>query len=275
QPSYVLEGTMEKFAEGQIKILLCTNIVESGLDIQNANTIIVEDVHLFGLAQMYQLRGRVGRADKEAHAYLFHPPKSLLTIDASDRLAALEECSGLGHGFQLAERDMGIRGFGSVFGEQQSGDIANVGIDLYSEMLFESLSKVGQYRLLPVPYEDVQLGFDVSTRLPFEYIDELDDPTRVVEEAEEAAQKDLWTLMNFTEQLRRHYGKEPPSMELILKKIYVKRMAADLGITEIRKLTKTIAMRTSMTKEAFKLLLEAMSSDPLRSSLKFEDSYIQ
>ncbi|GLJ46200.1 hypothetical protein SUGI_0973400 [Cryptomeria japonica] len=275
QASYLLEETMKNFAEGLIKILLCTNIVESGLDIQNANTIIVEDVHLFGLAQMYQLRGRVGRADKEAYAYLFHPKKALMSIDAIDRLAALEACSGLGRGFELAERDMAIRGFGSIFGEQQSGDIANVGIDLYTEMLSEGLSKVGQYRLVPVPYEVVQLGFDIKSRLPFEYIDELDDPTRVIEEAEGAAQKDLWSLMNFTEQLRRQYGKEPPSMELILKKIYVKRMAADLGITEIVKSVKTLVMRTSMTKEAFKFLLEAMSTDHLRSSLKFEDGCIK
>nr|ATB19863.1 putative DEAD/DEAH box helicase [Callitropsis funebris] len=275
QAAYLLENTMKDFAEGEIKILLSTNIVESGLDIQNANTIIIEDVHLFGLAQMYQLRGRVGRADKEAYAYLFHPQKSRMSDDALDRLAALQECSGLGCGFRLAERDMAIRGFGSIFGEEQSGDIANVGIDLYTEMLSESLSKVGQYRLAPVPYEVVQLGFHINSRLPYEYIDALDDPRRIIEEAEGAAKEDLWTLMNFTEQLRRQYGKEPPSMELFLKKIYVKRMAADLGITEIAKSAKAIVMRTSMTREAFKFLLEAMPTDHLRSSLKFEGGHIK
>ncbi|KAL6139356.1 hypothetical protein ACLB2K_057661 [Fragaria x ananassa] len=142
QYSKQLEETMEKFSQGEIKILTCTNIVESGLDIQNANTIIIQDVQQFGLAQLYQLRGRVGRADKEAHAHLFYPEKSLLTDQALERLAALEECCQLGQGFQLAERDMGIRGFGTIFGEQQTGDVGNVGIDLFFEMLFESLSKV-------------------------------------------------------------------------------------------------------------------------------------
>eukprot|EP01018_Ginkgo_biloba_P018318 Gb_38755 [translate_table: standard] len=275
QFSNLLEETMERFAEGGIKILISTNIVESGLDIQNANTIIVQDVHIFGLAQLYQLRGRVGRADKEAHAYLFYPDKALLSDEALERLAALEECCGLGQGFHLAERDMGIRGFGSIFGEQQSGDVANVGVDLYFEMLFESLSKVGQHRLVPVLYEDVQIDVDVTARLPFEYINELDHPTRVIEEAEQAARKDLWSLMHFTEQLRRDYGKEPPSMELLLKKIYVKRMAADLGIAQIFKSGRTIGMRTCMTKESFKLLSEAMTSDFLRSCLTFEDNRIK
>ncbi|KAG9130207.1 hypothetical protein Leryth_004218 [Lithospermum erythrorhizon] len=152
QYSKQLEDTMERFAQGEIKILICTNIVESGLDIQNANTIIVQDVQQFGLAQLYQLRGRVGRADKEAHAYLFYPDKSMLTDQALDRLAALEECCELGQGFQLAERDMAIRGFGNIFGEQQTGDVGNVGIDLFFEMLFESLSKVSSIIFIELDY---------------------------------------------------------------------------------------------------------------------------
>ncbi|KAK1270799.1 hypothetical protein QJS04_geneDACA021068 [Acorus gramineus] len=157
QYSRQLEGTMEKFALGETKILVCTNIVESGLDIENANTIIIQDVHQFGLAQLYQLRGRVGRSDKEAHAYLFYTDKSLLSDQALERLVALEECRDLGQGFQLAERDMGIRGFGNIFGEQQTGDVGNVGVDLFFEMLFESLSKVDEHRLVSVPYSDVQV----------------------------------------------------------------------------------------------------------------------
>ncbi|XP_057997348.1 ATP-dependent DNA helicase At3g02060, chloroplastic isoform X2 [Hevea brasiliensis] len=156
QYSKQLEDTMEKFAHGEIKILICTNIVESGLDIQNANTIIIQDVQQFGLAQLYQLRGRVGRADKEAYAHLFYLDKSLLSDQALERLKALEQCKELGQGFQLAERDMGIRGFGTIFGEQQTGDVGNVGIDLFFEMLFESLSKVEEHRVISVPYQSVQ-----------------------------------------------------------------------------------------------------------------------
>ncbi|KAK4757420.1 hypothetical protein SAY87_018721 [Trapa incisa] len=156
QYSKQLEDTMEKFAQGEIRILICTNIVESGLDIQNENTITIQDVQQFGLVQLYQLRGRVGHADKEAHAYLFYPNKSLLSDQTLERLAALEEYCKLGQGFQLAERDMGIKGFGTIFGEQQTGDVGNVGIDLFFEMLFEILSKVEEHRVFPVTYQDIQ-----------------------------------------------------------------------------------------------------------------------
>ncbi|TYI08419.1 hypothetical protein ES332_A09G000600v1 [Gossypium tomentosum] len=235
QYSKQLEETMEKFAQGEIKILICTNIVESGLDIQNANTIIIQDVQQFGLAQLYQLRGRVGRADREAYAYLLYPDKSLLSDQALERLAALEECRELGQGFQLAERDMGIRGFGTIFGEQQTGDVGNVGIDLFFEMLFESLSKVEEHRVVSVPYQSVE----------------------------------------FTENLRRQYGKEPYSMEILLKKLYVRRMAADLGISRIYASGKMVGMETSMSKRVFKLMTDSMISDVHRNSLIFDGDQIR
>ncbi|KAG1331624.1 ATP-dependent DNA helicase, chloroplastic [Cocos nucifera] len=282
QYSKQLEETMEKFALGEIEILICTNIVESGLDIQNANTIIVQDVHQFGLAQLYQsidtisvimlieqLRGRVGRADKEAYAYLFYPDKSLLSDQALERLAAIEEYRDLGQGFHLAERDMGIRGFGNIFGEQQTGDIGNVGIDLFFEMLFESLSEVEEHRLVSVPYSIVQLDINVTPHLSSEYINYLDNPIELIREAEKAAEKDMWSLMQFTEHLRCQYGKEPRSMELLLKKLYVRRMAADLGITKIYASGKTVHIATNMTKKVFKIMTESMASDVHRNCLVF------
>ncbi|XP_052172477.1 ATP-dependent DNA helicase At3g02060, chloroplastic isoform X2 [Diospyros lotus] len=275
QYSKQLEETMEKFAQGEIKILICTNIVESGLDIQNANTIIIQDVQQFGLAQLYQLRGRVGRADKEAHAHLFYPDKSLLSDQALERLAALEECQDLGQGFQLAERDMGIRGFGNIFGEQQTGDVGNVGIDLFFEMLFESLSKVEEHRVISVPYLSVQLDLNINTHLPSEYINYLENPMEIIHEAEKAAEKDIWSLMQFTENLRRQYGKEPYSMEILLKKLYVRRMAADLGISRIFASGKMVGMKTNMTRKVFKLITDSMASDIHRNSLSFEEDQIK
>ncbi|CAN6470507.1 unnamed protein product [Victoria cruziana] len=275
QYSKLLEDTMEKFALGETKILVCTNIVESGLDIQNANTIIVQDVHKFGLAQLYQLRGRVGRADKEAHAYLFYPDKATLSDQALERLAALEECRDLGQGFNLAERDMAIRGFGNIFGEQQTGDVGNVGVDLFFEMLFESLSKVDEHRLVPVRYKNVQLDIDIRPQLSSEYINRLQNPIELINEAENAAEKDIWSLMQFTEHLRRQYGKEPRSMEMLLKKLYVRRMAADLGISKIYTFGKMVGMRTSMSRRVFRLIVESMPTDIFRSSLVFEDNHIK
>ncbi|PKI52520.1 hypothetical protein CRG98_027092 [Punica granatum] len=233
---------------------------KSGLDIQNANTIIIQDVQQFGLAQLYQLRGRVGRADKEAHAYLFYPDKSLLSDQALERLAALEECCELGQGFQLAERDMGIRGFGTIFGEQQTGDVGNVGIDLFFEMLFESLSKI-----------DV----NINTHLPSDYINYLENPMEIIGEAEEAAKRDMWSLMQFAENLRRQYGKEPYSMEILLKKLYVRRMAADLGISRIYASGKMVVMNTNMSKQVYKLITESMASDIHRNALIYEGDQIK
>ncbi|OAY37088.1 ATP-dependent DNA helicase At3g02060, chloroplastic [Manihot esculenta] len=275
QYSKQLEDTMEKFAQGEIKILICTNIVESGLDIQNANTIIIQDVQQFGLAQLYQLRGRVGRADKEAYAHLFYPDKSLLSDQALERLKALEECKELGQGFQLAERDMGIRGFGTIFGEQQTGDVGNVGIDLFFEMLFESLSKVEEHRVISVPYQSVQIDLNINPHLPSEYINHLDNPMEIISEAENAAEKDIWSLMQFTESLRSQYGKEPYSMEILLKKLYVRRTAADLGITRIYTSGKIVCMKTNMSKKVFKLMIDSMASDVHRNSLVFDGDQIK
>ncbi|KAG5416674.1 hypothetical protein IGI04_004241 [Brassica rapa subsp. trilocularis] len=274
QYSKQLEETMERFAQGKIKILICTNIVESGLDIQNANTIIIQDVQQFGLAQLYQLRGRVGRADKEAHAYLFYPDKSLLSDQALERLSALEECRELGQGFQLAEKDMGIRGFGTIFGEQQTGDVGNVGIDLFFEMLFESLSKVEELRIFSVPYNLVKIDININPRLPSEYVNYLENPMEIINEAEKAAEKDMWSLMQFTENLRRQYGKEPYSMEIILKKLYVRRMAADLGVNRIYASGKMVVMKTNMSKKVFKLITDSMTCDVYRSSLIYEGDQI-
>ncbi|KAL0905419.1 hypothetical protein M5K25_023839 [Dendrobium thyrsiflorum] len=274
QYSKQLEETMKMFSLGEIKILICTNIVENGLNIQNANTIIIQEVQQFGLAQLYQLRGRVGRADKEAYAYLFYPDKSLLSEQALERLAAIEEYQDLGQGFQLAERDMGIRGFGSIFGEQQSGDIGNVGVDLFFEMLFESLSKVDEHRVISVSYKDAQFDVNITPRLSSEYISNINNPVELINEAERAAESDIWSLMQFTEQLRRQYGKEPHSMEILLKKLYVRRMAADLGIRRIYASGKKVVMTTNMSKKVFKLMTEAMTSDIHRNSLTFTGAEI-
>ncbi|CAO2144328.1 unnamed protein product [Urochloa humidicola] len=270
-----IQFSMEKFASGEVKILVCTHIIESGIDIANANTMIVQFAELFGLAQLYQLRGRVGRSEREGFAYLFYTDKSLLSRVATDRLGAIEEHSELGQGFHVAENDMGIRGFGSLFGDQQSGDVANVGIDLFFDMLFDSLSKVDQFCLVPVPYKDVQLDINISPHLSSEYISYLENPVELLNEAAKAAEKDLWTLIQFTEDLRRRYGKEPRDMELLLKKLYVRRMAADLGISRVYPSGKTIFMKTNMNKKVFRLMTEAMTSETHRNSLSFAGKEIK
>lgn len=170
---------------------------------------------------------------------------------------------------------MGIRGFGNIFGEQQTGDVGNVGIDLFFEMLFESLSKVEEHRIISVPYQSVQVDININPQLPSEYINHLENPMEIINEAEKAAEKEIWSLMQFTENLRRQYGKEPYSMEILLKKLYVRRMAADLGITRIYASGKMVGMKTNMTKMVFKLITDSMVSDIHRNSLVLEDDQIK
>jgi transcription-repair coupling factor len=275
QSAAALEDSMEQFSEGKCLILLCTSIVESGLDIRRVNTIIIEDVQLFGLAQLYQLRGRVGRADREAHAYMFHPSKEHLSDDALERLVALEDCCGLGQGFQLAERDMAIRGIGSVFGEKQSGDVAKIGVDLYLEMLFEGLSKVDHQKLPEVTFQEVQLDLVVSTHIPGDYVTSAALRDKVMQDAERAAHDSMNALMLFTNRLRNDYGPEPPTVEMLLKTLYVKRLAADLGIHRIRTRGKTVVMETNMEPEAFDMLSVAITSTSVQDSLSYAPGKIE
>ena len=151
-----LDAAMDEFASGQADVLLCTTIVESGLDIPNVNTIIIEEVQQFGLASLYQLRGRVGRAGRQAYAYMFHAEMGDMREEAHERLLALEECCGLGEGFKLAERDMAIRGVGTIFGDKQSGEVDSIGADLYLELLYNQLEKIEKLRLNPVAPQDVR-----------------------------------------------------------------------------------------------------------------------
>jgi len=154
-----LDEAMESFSNGEADCLIATTIVESGLDIPNCNTIIIENVQFFGLASLYQLRGRVGRAGRQAYAYMFHTSDSAeLSPGAQERLIALEECCGLGEGFRLSERDMGIRGVGTMFGEKQSGDVDGIGADLYLELLYKQLQRIDHLRIQTIHADDVRVG---------------------------------------------------------------------------------------------------------------------
>ncbi|KAJ7545699.1 hypothetical protein O6H91_08G006100 [Diphasiastrum complanatum] len=272
----LLESTMEIFSKGEGDILLCTSIVESGLDIPKVNTILIEDAHLFGLAQLYQLRGRVGRGEQEGHAYMFHPPLTFMGKEALQRLNALKECCGLGQGFQLAEKDMTIRGIGSVFSEKQSGDMSNLGVDLYAEMLFESLSNEEYLSLPQVEYDSVQLDMDLNTEIPSTYISSSEQRDLLIEGANQAARDGLKALMKFTTRLRAEFGSEPASVQRLLKTIYVKKMAADLGIHRVvARNGEPVLLETTMDAQAFAIISSAIGSDSLQNSLILRDGFIQ
>eukprot|EP00250_Pteridium_aquilinum_P017183 c23496_g1_i1 orf=187-2751(+) len=275
QSASLLEETMDCFAQGESEILLCTNIIESGLDIKRVNTIIVEDVHLFGLAQVYQLRGRVGRADKEAHAYLFYPQKNILSDEALERLVAIEECCELGQGFKLAERDLAIRGFGSIFGEKQSGDAAHIGLDLFFDMLFETLSKADNHIFFQYDFKEVKLDVDLTRYNASDYISDSHKYETVISDLEAAACNGLRELMYFTNSLRCEFGRETSSFEIILQAVYIRRIAADLGIHHIWVRAKTVVMESDMSETVFGILKEGITSDSLLSSMTFKGGVIE
>jgi transcription-repair coupling factor (superfamily II helicase) len=142
--SDALEAVMTRFMDGAVDVLVCTTIIESGLDIPNANTMLIDRADRFGLAELYQLRGRVGRYHRQAYAYLLIPPLGALPQDARQRLAAIRRYTHLGAGFKLALRDLEIRGAGNILGAEQSGHIAAVGFDLYCTLLKEAVARLAR-----------------------------------------------------------------------------------------------------------------------------------
>lgn len=168
--SKLLESVMLKFLHHEADVLIASAIIQSGLDIPNANTILIERADLFGLAQLYQLRGRVGRGGQQAFAYLFIPSEETLTTDAQKRLAAIEEFAELGSGFRIAAADLEIRGAGNLLGKEQSGNIAAVGLDLYLQMVEQAVQEL-KGQVVEEPWEPT-LHLNVSAYIPEEYVDD-------------------------------------------------------------------------------------------------------
>ncbi len=167
-PESQLEGVMEDFVRGEYDVLVCTTIIESGLDIPNANTLIVENADRLGLAQLYQLRGRVGRSDRIAYCYLTYRSAAAVQSLAADRLSALREFTELGSGFRLAKRDLELRGAGNVLGAEQHGHMMAVGFELYTRMLREEIEALSGRRKPPLQRPAVELNVDAH--LPDEYV---------------------------------------------------------------------------------------------------------
>ena len=166
---YELEKIMMRFIEGDYEVLVSTTIIESGLDIPRANTIIVNNAHQFGLSQLYQLRGRVGRSNLQAYAYLLVSPESILTQVAEERLKILQEFNELGTGFKIASRDLELRGAGNLLGAEQSGHIASVGMELYTKMIDDAIKKLKKQKE-EIPLQEIKISFDVQSHIPETYI---------------------------------------------------------------------------------------------------------
>ena len=222
-----VEETMVAFSEGAFDMLLATTIIESGLDIPEANTIIVERADKLGLAALYQLRGRVGRRDQEAYAYLFHPLR--LTEGAERRLSAIADLSDLGSGHLLAEKDMEIRGVGNLLGAEQHGFIRAVSLEVYTELLADAVKKLKGERVEPERH--VTLDLSLSARLTPEYIPSAAARSRYYGRLAEC--KNLAGLSRIAKELKERYGPAPEEVENFLDLSKLRVLAEGKGVVSI------------------------------------------
>ncbi len=227
-----LERVMVDFADQDHDVLVCTTIIESGLDIPNVNTIIIDRAGTLGLAQLYQLRGRVGRSAEKAYAYLLYNKEASLTEQARMRLQAVFEASELGAGFKIAMHDLEIRGAGNILGAEQHGHVAAVGFELYAQLLEEAVNEQRGLRALAPAASDVVVDLALSTAIPDEYI-----PARArkLEMYRRIAElRELDELVALRGELQDRYGPPPEPMRNLLYGVEVKLRAAKAGATEVR-----------------------------------------
>jgi len=217
---------MESFAAGETDVLVATTIIESGIDNPHTNTLIIDDSHRLGLAQLYQLKGRVGRSHIKAYAYFLFPRSVSLTDQAYERLAAVQEHTALGSGIKIAMRDLEIRGAGSLLGAEQSGNVSAVGFDLYAQMLREAVAEV-RGEPVPVPVE-VRVDLPVSAFLPEEYVPDVDE--RVLAYRRIASAATLDAVAAIATDQRGRFGEMPPPARDLLEIARLKSLAAELGI---------------------------------------------
>ncbi|MBT9164160.1 MAG: Transcription-repair-coupling factor [candidate division WS2 bacterium] len=223
-----LENIMWKFYSGEIKMLLSTTIIESGLDIPQANTLIVDDAQNLGLSELYQLRGRVGRSNVRGYVYLFYSPKSL-TREAEERLKAIIENSGLGSGFRIAVIDMEIRGTGNFFGPEQHGNIVKVGLDLFTEMVVKKLKGSPDIESQPPPI--ISVTTDCQAYLPIYYI--TDEALRLYFYKRLSSCSTSEEIIKLKEELIDRFGKIPQEADNLFKIVLFKRKAEEFKAKEL------------------------------------------
>lgn len=252
-----LEATMLAFSNAEADILVCTTIIESGLDIPRVNTILIEDAQRFGLSQLYQLRGRVGRAGIQAHAWLFYPKQSQLSDSARKRLRAIQEFTQLGSGYQLAVRDMEIRGVGNLLGAEQSGQMDTVGFDLYMEMLDEAIAEIRGQEIPQV--DDTQIDLNVTAFIPADYIPDLDQKMSAYRAVASATSRQ--ELTQIAAEWSDRYGALPPAATQLIRVMELKQIAKKLGFARIKPDGKQhVVLETSMEEPAWNLLKENIPS---------------
>ena len=276
-----LEKVMMEFINGQFDVLVATTIIESGLDIPNVNTIIIHDAHKFGLSDLHQLRGRVGRTNKKAFCYLIAPPLTTLSDESRKRLKAIEEFSGLGSGFNIAMRDLDIRGAGNILGAEQSGFITEIGYETYQKILEEALHELKEQEFkglyeneLKEEYvKDCVIETDLELLIPDYYVNSISERLSLYKELDNIDTEE--NLVQFGIRLSDRFGAVPKQTEEMFKAIRLRKIAARVGLEKIV-LKKGIFIATFIghkdssyfQSEKFNAVLSFLQKFPIRCRLK-------
>jgi len=236
-----LEDTILDFMDKKYDVLVCTNIVESGVDIPNVNTIIVNNAHQFGLSDLHQLRGRVGRSNKKAFCYLLAPPMSTLPPDSRKRLSTLEQYSDLGSGFQIAMRDLDIRGAGNMLGGEQSGFIAEIGFEMYQKILDEAIRELKRNEFRELYKEEIQqqddfvsdctIDTDLEILIPDSYVESITERLSLYSRLDNCeTEKDL---QDFHAEMTDRFGPIPAPVEDLFTTVRCRKVAVELGFEKL------------------------------------------
>jgi transcription-repair coupling factor (superfamily II helicase) len=232
---------MARFIEGAFDVLVATTIIESGIDISNANTMIINDAHQFGLSDLHQLRGRVGRSNKKAFCYLLAPPISLLPDESRKRLQAIEQFSDLGSGIQIAMRDLDIRGAGDLLGGEQSGFISELGFEMYQKILSEAVQELKEESFAELFEEErkadhryvteAAIETDFALMIPDHYVNDIPERISLYRELDDLDHES--ELSAFKERLEDRFGPLPQETEDLIDTIRLRWLAEFLGMEKI------------------------------------------
>jgi transcription-repair coupling factor (superfamily II helicase) len=236
-----LEDVMLKFMSHEFDVLIATTIIESGLDISNANTMIINNAHYFGLSDLHQMRGRVGRSNKKAFCYLLSPPLSVITPEARKRLSAIEEFSDLGSGFNVAMRDLDIRGAGNLLGSEQSGFIAEIGFEMYQKILDEAIKELKRSEFKELFKEEIQqqddfvkdcsIDTDLEILIPDTYVESITERLSLYSRLDNCETET--NLSDFHIEMTDRFGPIPASVEDLFITVRCRKIAVELGFEKM------------------------------------------
>lgn len=255
-----LENIMYGFSNNEFDILICTTIIESGVDIPNANTMIICDADKFGLAQLYQIRGRVGRSERQAFCYCFYSPDKVLTEDAQTRLKAIKDFTTLGSGYQIALRDLEIRGVGNLLGSQQHGHMISVGFDMYCSLLDETIKEFQGEKVnkKPPPIIDI----NVTAYIPDDWVG--DSKQKMIEYKRLGDVKSIKELDLITEEWVDRFGKLPQQVIPLMKVVKLRLLATNIGINLLRETYENIRIYTDYRLNEWNIIRTKLPKELLR-----------